>query len=342
MYPEAKMLLPMDVWKLPKSKENMLSEICQSGDYFAQIKKDGHWYKIEKTENYNYLFSGNISKVTGFLSEKSDRVPHIIKALSFLPKNTTLIGEIYYPGTTSKEVTTIMGCLPEKAIERQSEKGLIHYYIHDIIEYNGKDLTKIGALNRYLILKDIFKDFNFVKYKFIEVADIATENLEDFINTCFAAGEEGVVLKKKDAGYAAGARPAWDTIKIKKVDTLDAICIGFCEPTKEYAGKESANWPYQIDGQLVTKAFFYGWKGAFEIGAYDKDGKIVKIGTISSGLTDELKEDFSKNPEKYLNKVVELQCMEKDVEEKSLRHGFLIRFREDKNAEKCLLEDIFK
>lgn len=48
MYPEAKMIDAMKVWKLPSGKESMLSEICQSGDYFLEEKIDGYWYEYEK------------------------------------------------------------------------------------------------------------------------------------------------------------------------------------------------------------------------------------------------------------------------------------------------------
>ena len=117
MYPEAKMIEPMKIWKLPDNKEHMLSEVCESGEYFAQEKIDGYWYQFEKTDNYSYLFSRNVSVTTGFLSEKGENVPHIMEALNSLPANTIIIGEIFYPGKTSKDVTTIMGCLSKTAIE---------------------------------------------------------------------------------------------------------------------------------------------------------------------------------------------------------------------------------
>ena len=88
MYPEAKMIEPMKIWKLPDNKEYMLSEICESGEYFAQEKIDGYWYQFERTDNHSYLFSRNISVTTGFLTEKGENVPHIIDALSILPPNT--------------------------------------------------------------------------------------------------------------------------------------------------------------------------------------------------------------------------------------------------------------
>ena len=65
------------------------------------------------------------------------------------------------------------------------------------------------------------------------------------------------------------------------------------------------------------------------------------IGTIASGLTDTMREDMTVNPEKYLYKVCEIQCMMKDNKEQTLRHGFFIKLRDDKNNKECKLKDIF-
>jgi len=73
----------------------------------------------------------------------------------------------------------------------------------------------------------------------------------------------------------------------------------------------------------------------------DDNGNIVGIGTVSSGLTDELRADFAKHPEKYLNRVVSLQCMEKSIKDHTLRHAFFKGFRDDKNPKDCSLNTIF-
>ena len=59
VFPEAIMVEAMRIWSLPKGRENMLQEKCESGEYFGQIKKDGFWYEFNRTENYCYLFSRN-------------------------------------------------------------------------------------------------------------------------------------------------------------------------------------------------------------------------------------------------------------------------------------------
>lgn len=339
--PEAKCIMPMKVWKLPDNKLGMFPEICEKGDYFVELKKDGYWYQYEKTENHAYLFSRNVSKTTGLLSEKLNNVPHIREALDCLPQNTILIGEIYYPGKTSKDVTTIMGCLAGTAVKRQQKWGLLHYYVHDIIELNGEDLREKGALERYNILKQLFTDYDLIdKYEYLELAEAWTDSIEQRTAEALAQGEEGVVLKKKDYPYVPDKRPAWSTIKVKKKDTIDAVYMGNCEPTRKYVGKEPENWPYVIDGELVTKDYYNGWPSAIRIGCYDGD-TLKEIGTISSGLSDELKEKLAKNEKLWYNTVVEVECMEKNNQDHTLRHGFLKRFRDDKNPKDCQMKEIF-
>lgn len=380
MYPEALIVEPMKINKIPDGKEHMFPSLCESGEYFAQLKKDGYWYMYEKTENNAYLFSRTTSAVTGTLAEKGANVPHIMEVLNHLPAGTILIGEIYYPGKRSKDVTPIMGSLPEKAIERQNgEYGPLHYYIHDMIRYKGKDLTSCGAGIRYDLLKRVFDlhllgNYTIGDDHFIELAERVDENIQEFVANALEQGEEGAVLKKKTAPYTPGKRPAWDTIKIKKTDTCDAICIGFNIPSFEYTGKEIETWPYwviksvkMVEGQEpeldykriptqscyeqyvhnpdlwipVTKAWYYGWTNSMRVGAYDENGKIVEIGTVSSGMTEELQASASEQPWKYLNKVVKLAGMEKDREAKTLRHFFFKGFHEDKNPEECTLKEIF-
>ena len=100
---------------------------------------------------------------------------------------------------------------------------------------------------------------------------------------------------------------------------------------------------YYINGENykpVTKPYFNGWKTGIRIGCYS-GSSLYCIGTISSGLTDELREEFSTHPEKYINKVIEINCMDKENKEKTLRHGYFKCFREDKNPSECTIQSIF-
>lgn len=386
LYPEALIIEPMKINKIPEGKEHMFPSLCESGEYFAQLKKDGYWYMFERTENHSYLFSRNKSVDTGVLTEKGANVPHIMEVLNHLPAGTILIGEIYYPGKRSKDVTPIMGSLPEKAIERQNgEYGLLHYYIHDILRYKDKDLVSYGASVRYDILKAVYnKLFSIETVDFIELAERVDENIQEFVAGALERGEEGAVLKKKTAPYTPGKRPAWDTLKIKKTDTCDAVCMGWHKPTVIYNGKlnldvnyqgpDAESWPYwavfkrpsletneyseliekipigqhivykgiEFGTFPVTKAFYYGWMTSMIVGAYDENGKLVEIGTISSGLTEEIQEEAGKHPFKRMNQPVELAGMEKNHEDHTLRHFFFKRFRDDKDPDECTIQSIFQ
>ena len=242
-----------------------------------------------------------------------------------------------------------MGCLPTKAIERQNGSyGKIHYYIHDILMYKNIDFveSKTNNWTRYNILKKIYYLHGLDKYDFLELAAAETEDLYSQIGDALAAGEEGMVIKKKDGIYEPGKRTT-TMLKAKKVDFIDAVIIGFEEPTKEYYGKEIESWQYWVIGDngeeiAVTKPYYMGWRNSrIKIGVYNEDGSIVNIGTIHSGISDEMKEDMSKNPEKYLNKVCAIQCMELDKNEHTIRHGFFKFMREDKDAKDCRLIDVF-
>jgi ATP-dependent DNA ligase len=309
-----------------------------------------------------------------------------MEVLNHLPEGTILVGEIYYPGKRSKDVTPIMGSLPEKAIERQNgEYGLLHYYIHDILRYRNTDLISYGASIRYNILKAVYnKLFSLEKVDFIELAERVDENIQEFVADALARGEEGAVLKKKTAPYTPGKRPAWDTIKIKKTDTCDAVCMGFSDPTKyyngkldvgpNYTGKDAKEWPYWVieqrdsifpeDSKIVsektvpigqteiirsplygtvpvTKAYYHGWKTSMDVGAYDDNGTLVKIGSVSSGLNEDIQRIAGSNPELYIGEVVELAGMEKNHEDKTLRHFYFKNFRDDKNPKDCKISEIF-
>lgn len=362
LYPEAEDLMfePMKIWSLPAGKESKLEEMLANEEYFASLKKDGAAYMFVKTENHSYLFGRTISKVTNLLTEKSANVPHIISALDKLPPRTIIVFEIYYPGGTSKSTTTIMGCLPQKAIARQKDNP-IHAYAHDIIYLNGKDLRQVGALERYNMLFALWDEYSLSSFDFLELAQPIYDNILEAANQALADGEEGIVLRRKDGAWEEGKRPAWRTIKIKEHVEVDLVCMGFCPPTKEYTGKELETWQYWIkpynnnleqlsltcmygeDGwKPVTKYYAFKQPTAIKIGAYNNDGNLIELGTVSAGLTDEDKKNMEERPEDYLGMVVTIDGMSLDKKEFTVRHPSFKCWREDKNAKECLIEEIFR
>lgn len=360
LYPGAgNLMLPsMLIWKLPAGKENMMSEVCENGQYFAEEKLDGAWYQFTKgTDGEKYLFGRTISKVTDLMTEKGGNVPHILSAFDCLPNGTALIGEIYFPGGTAKDSVTIMGCLSAEAIKRQeSGRGKIHYYVHDIIFYDGVNLMGTGAWDRYRILKAIWKKHGLQEYDYLRLAEVVEQGIEDEVSRILKSGGEGMVLKKRDAIYYPGKRPAWTAIKFKQMDDIDLVCTRTIPATRNYTGKELDTWQYWEGpgGDIcfgkplndtytpITKPYALGWHTAIGIGAYDDNGNLIELGTVSSGLTDEDRAAMGENPSAFVGKVVSLHCMLIDRKEKTLRHPVFKSWRDDKNPTDCKISEVFK
>lgn len=357
---EIKNSAPMRYWALQSnasdSQKRRLKKAINSNDYFALLKKDGFLYRYIQEENSQLLQSRTLSKVTGNYVEKQDNVPHIMKDLKELVSdNTVLIGEICYasPDFISSDVTKIMGCKPKKAVERQKDIKLC-YYIFDILMLDGFFTTDLPAENRISLVQSIAKKNN---SPYLLFAEPIYENIPEQVAKWLEEGEEGAVLMRKKAPYQFGKRTAWDTIKIKQnlTDTLDVVIMGFTEPIHKYTGKYPRMHPYWENlktGELVegnyydnggfipvTKTYFKGLIGGFILGAYYND-RLLEVARVAS-LTDAIRIDATNNPDKYLGRVVELSGMSVDQKLKSIRHPRFIDFRDDKNAEECLYEDIF-
>lgn len=363
-YPTAHIYEAMAVWQLPKTKKDKIVEVCESGEYFAQLKKDGNWYELCKAANGEiYLFGRGESVTTSLPVEDIKKVPHIKEAFADLPNDTVILGEIYFPNATTNKVRSVMGCKSKKAIERQEKLGKLHFFMHDLLRLNGEDMSKTVAISRYNTLKKLCAHYRFTN-EYVELAESVDVGIYTFLQKALANGEEGGVLKKKSGLYEEGKRPSWNMIKWKQHDTVDVVCMELLDATKVYSGTELSAWQYWLKKDKdedeeykkvkdfcyyafeenpnlyipVTKPYFYGWKTAIRIGVY-KNGELTSIGTVSSGFDDKIRKDFTEHPEKYLNKVVELDCMLKT--EDSLRHPRFIKFRDDKKPEECKFEEIF-
>ncbi len=358
LYPGSLQIPAMLYSKAPDG-EKLLRELG-SKKYIGQEKIDGAFYQLEKTDDgHVYLFSRAISKKTGELSEKIANVPHIKEWAEQLPNGTTLIGEIYVPGGKSNDTTKIMGALPEKAIERQKDNP-IHYYVHDMIRYNGKSLIDTDFEHRYSDLCEHI-DIECDNPDWLRVASSFTGyDMYKTIQRYLDNGSEGCVIKLKSGLYLPGKRPVWNFKVKEQVDSLDFVILDLLDPEKEYTGKEIKTWKYYesslgykeiiepgsggwTTSELktpVTKDYYMGWKNALSVGAY-KNGKLVYVGRVASGLTDEMKAHMTKEPYLYIGSVCEIQAMSIDKERKTFRHPAFLRMRFDKNPEECQLDEIF-
>lgn len=329
-----------------------------SGDYIGSRKVDGHWYMIIKDEDGNLIFRGRTESVNGGYHNKINHVPHLREEFEKLPNGSVFLGELYFASKEgSRNVTTIMGCLEKKAVERQEKGEKLSFYVFDCLAYDGDNLMGQGLKLRSRMLH-IFSNLDYIK-----VANyINGERLLEYISYCRAQDWEGVVLQRADGTYEPGKRPARKSIKVKKEldNEIDCFLTGVYKPsTWEYTGKEIENWTYWWDDKNerkmeglfyeeysrglpitpITKGAFYGWAGAVEIGVV-KNEEIIPIGWISN-VTEGIKTSIVNENELYKFKVCKVSAMLIEHDTHALRHARIMEWRDDISWKDCTYEKIF-
>ena len=360
---------PPASWSNEKKRDNARMKIF-SGDYLGAQKFDGYFAKLIKDEDGNIILYSRSRGVNGKFADKHEWVPHLNPFFDALPNGTCLLGELYLPSQPgSKNITTIMGCLKDKAITRQEKGEKIHFYAFDCLAWNGTSAMKTQAWARFSMLYNL----DSLLTDYVSRATYHTgKELWSLLQDVLGRGDEGVVITKGDGLYEPGKRPSKTTLKIKKElqQTIDCFFTGVgSAPTHIYTGKEIEGWQYwensmtgdKINGQMykeykagcpivpVTKGYYHGWCGSMEIAVLSKcptaktkingvvyDGyAIYPIGWLS-GLPDEMKAD----PKRYAFRPIEVTAMEFDVIEHTLRHGKMVGWRQDLTIADCTLEKI--
>ena len=348
-------LEPQKYWSFPASfkgdKKKETINMIYSGGYVGSRKYDGAFYKFVKHEDGTMELLGRSKGVNGDYLNKIDWVPQLHHFFDILPNGTCLIGELVFPmDEGSNKVTTIMGCLKDKAIQRQKANSYLNYYVFDILQYNKEDYYTKPVEERIELLNSLSARYT-GKFDYVIFAKYYEgEELWNQLQEILSLGGEGVVITKKGTPYAPGKRPARQTLKIKKElqDTIDVFIMGANEPTRLYGGKEIESWTYWEDSvtgekindylfrdyangrviEPITKAYYNGWAGSLKIGV-NKDGKAVQIGNLSG-----LEEEVLANWKDYVGKVAEVTAMQ-ITEDKALRHPRLVGWRSDKTPKQC-------
>jgi hypothetical protein len=193
---------PPASWAPERKKEEVHNAIF-SGDYVGARKMDGAFYKFLKDEDGNMELLGRSKSVSGDYLNKIEWVPQLQSFFEDLPNGTCLIGEIYFPDNEgSNNVTTIMGCLKEKAMARQEKGDKLHYYIFDVLAWNGSKRYVYPIETRVKLLDQIADNYQnpFVEYALYNIGEELWNNLQEIL----ADGGEGIVITKMDGTSKGG------------------------------------------------------------------------------------------------------------------------------------------
>lgn len=356
----------MKYWSYPSNtkfdKHSKTETLIKSGAYIGARKVDGEHARYVR-QNGEIGILSRTRGVDGNFANKIDKVPHIAKWLNkVVPDNSILVGELYLRNNSnSSDVGAILRCLTPKALERQKKKeDKLMFYIFDIWAWDGEEYFDWGIEQRIEKLNEVRPSLENEYITFAEYSD--GEQLWNNIEDWLQSGEEGAVATKKTCKVYEKRTPAYDTIKIKKelLKDIDVFFTGVAKPPiRQYTGKYVDIWELweneftgeklpiglhykeYIEGATilpVTKGHYYNIPGSFEIGVF-KDNKVYPIGWIS-GVTDDIKDDFIKNPIKYKMKPCRVSAMEIG-NEGGLRHPKFMGFRDDISVQDCTYEKIF-
>lgn len=352
----------MKYWSYTKAAKNPKEEIRNfifSGDYCGALKRDGYYERIVKDDDGEVFMIARNPGVNGVIN-KVEWVPHLKYFFDSIPNGTVLLCEIYLEGLEgSKNVTKYLGCSKDECIRRMARDGrYLKLYVFDICAYAGVNLNEKPIEQRITHLQNFAGSIEYnahVEYATYYWGEELWEKLQAYL----AAGNEGVVILRKDCPIYFKRTPARMSIKVKKElqQTIDCFFTGHATiPTKEYSGKEIEKWRYWVntvtDERLeeglhyfemtqgapiepVTKPYYYEWGGSLEIALVKRD-KVVPIGWLS-GVTDEIKA----NPMVYKGRCIEVSAMEIMEDSHALRHAKMIQFRDDLTIHDCTWEKVF-
>jgi len=216
------------------------------------------------------LFSRNLESLT-------DMFPEIVDTLKSLDcKSCILDGEIEGVDMETGRFLNFQETITRKrkyGVEEAVNKVPVKYYIFDIIELDGEDLTELDTVKRTKILKNLLKK----KPDLIELAEtwIVKDIIEiqKYFDNSVGDGLEGLVVKQLTGGYKPGVRN-YEWLKLKKsmdkslVDSVDIVIMGY----------------YYGSGKKAELGI-----GALLGGVLNRDtGKVESITKVGTGFTDEL------------------------------------------------------
>jgi len=160
--------------------------------------------------------------------------PYIIDALSDLPENTVVDGEIVALDDTGRPNFNLLQ-------HTRSEASRICYFVFDLLIYKNRDLTRLPFIERRQIMSSVLK----FRSSRIRLAQHFETSAEEMVRAVRQQRLEGVIAKRKDSRYEAGKRSgSWAKYRLNLgqelviggyvpgTHGLDSIIVGY------YRGKE--------------------------------------------------------------------------------------------------------
>src|SRR5713101_7303916 len=234
----------------------------------VQPKYDGLRVQIHKNADEVSIFSRNLESMT-------EMFPELVAAASSLNVESVILdGEAIAYSPESEEYVPFVETTARRrkeGIQEMAARVPMRAFVFDVMFRDGSDLTPLPYERRFEIVQQLLGESDTLLTAPLtrtDSADVLTSELLDNISR----GLEGVVAKRLDSPYQAGARN-FNWVKLKRNtsgqlnDTVDVVLLG------SYRGK--------------GKRADFG-AGALLAGVYDSDkDEFLTITKLGTGLSDQ-------------------------------------------------------
>ena len=251
------------------------------GEVHVQYKYDGFRVQIHKDGDKVRLFSRNLEETTSMFPDLCEGAEKQIKAKSAIFDSEALA---YNPD--SEEFLPFQETTKRRRkydIDAMAKKLPLRAFVFDILYFDGKPLIDLPLVERIAYLKKALKEDDVLIPQPGEVTK-SVERIEELFNESLTKGLEGLVTKRPDSKYEAGARN-FNWVKLKRHsagelhDTIDCVILGY------------------IFGKGKRSGF---GAGSLLVGVYDdKLDEFVTVSKIGTGLTDEEWKEIKVKSEKF-------------------------------------------
>lgn len=208
------------------SSEDIIQKIGRAA---IEAKYDGFRVQCHKDDENVELFSRNLERTTHMFPEITMAMKKYINA-----KKAIIEGEALAYNEGTGELFPFQVTIQRKrkyGIEELSKELPLKFFVFDLLYLDGVDYTEKPFSERRKKLEAIIKKNEVIEPSEMFVTD-APSRIFKYFESAIERGLEGVVAKRLDAPYSAGARN-FNWIKLKRsykgelADTIDVCIVGF-------------------------------------------------------------------------------------------------------------------
>jgi bifunctional non-homologous end joining protein LigD len=240
-------------------KCRLMEKLPEGHDWVYEIKFDGFRGLAIKNGSAVQLLSRN-NKDLG------SKFPGVLRALQKLPCDKLMLdGEVVALDPQGRSSFQLL----QTAGERPSNAGLA-FYAFDILNANGKDTTALPLRKRKALLKTLLG----AKSECIRFSDVLHGDLRELSSAMQKLGLEGMIAKKRDSIYEAGARSgSW--VKFKWGYEQEFVIGGYTDPegSRPYFGSVVVGY-YEGDRLIFAAKVGTGFNTKLLKSLYDRFQKL--------------------------------------------------------------------